>query len=81
MLTMQVIAIMITVIICDFLTGYLTSIILPSDLVKTWLLRMTAANTCALETGWPSLRTCSLRRLMISAICSVLSPPFRSART
>ena len=35
MLTMQVIAIMITVIICDFLSSYINSIILPSDLVKT----------------------------------------------
>ena len=35
MLTMQVIAIMITVIICDFLSGYINGIILHSDLVKT----------------------------------------------
>lgn len=57
------------------------SIIRPSALTKVSGKRITTAYTWAEVTGWPSLRTCSFLRLMISAICSVRRPPFLSART
>ena len=57
------------------------SIILPSALTKVSGCCIATAYTWAEVTGRPSFRTCSFLRLMISAICSVRRPPFRSART
>ena len=60
---------------------YISNIILPDSFVKISGKRQIVAYTCLLVTGCPSRRRYSLRRLMLSAIWSVVMPPFRFTMT
>ena len=57
------------------------SMMRPASLVNISGNRHTTAYTCALVTGFPSLRRCKRWRLMASAIWSVVIPPLRCTIT